>query len=261
MVDKPKNLDKTADREALGHAWSRMIDCIVHDLTTPLATLRMIGMGLEEMIPHLIEGYKVALKNGLIESKFKEDDLKFTEKQAVPEIALDITQLFDFLRLLNPYKEKLFFNPPDMTLLSIQTYIQEVLKKFPFSDEKQKSLIHIKSDYDFTFAADLFFIEQLLSNLLRNALYYINSEGKGEITIWAEEKEDYNVLHLKDTAKGMNEEQLSRVFNRFFTERDNKIVPGLGFCRLALLQQGGNVLCHSVMGEYTDFILMFPKPL
>lgn len=259
MTDNSKDLHKTDNRDALGQAWSRMVDCIVHDLTTPFAILRMIGMGLEEKIPSLIEGYQLAVKNGLIESKFKEDDLKYIEKQAVPEISSDIKQLSDFLSLLYPYKKKLFFNSPDIKLLSIQACIQEVLKKFPFPYEEQKKLLHIKNDYDFTFAGAPFFIEQLLSNLLLNALYYINSEGKGEITIWAEEKENYNALHFKDTAKGMNEEQLSRVFSRFFTKRDDNIVPGLGFCRLALLQQGGDVLCHSVNEEYTDFIVMFPK--
>ncbi|HEX4045558.1 MAG TPA: hypothetical protein VHZ76_07830 [Gammaproteobacteria bacterium] len=50
-----------------------------------------------------------------------------------------------------------------------------------------------------------------------------------------------------------------RIFERFFSTQNGKIVPGLGFCRLALLQMGGNIFCDAIKGESTDFIIKFPK--
>jgi signal transduction histidine kinase len=99
----------------------------------------------------------------------------------------------------------------------------------------------------------------VLFNLLKNALYYIRAASKGEISIWCEQNEKFNILHFKDTGLGMDKEVLEHIFERFFTRTRHGSGVGLAFCKLVMQSFGGDIICDSVKGEYTDFTLSFPK--
>ncbi len=245
--------------EKLSRAWARMIDCITHDLTTPLVTLRMTGENTGNLFANLVEGYKLAVKNNLIEAAINERHLKLLEKILVSEIKNNTSAMIEFLRLLHPLNQALLSNSEEIQLLDAKSCIEATLNKYPFSDEKERSLIQVDYKYNFKFSCSPLFMEQLFSNLLSNALYCIKQTGKGKINICIEEEHHYYVVRFKDTAKGMDDLMLLQIFNRFFSRRNNEIVPGLGFCRLAILQKGGDVLCHAVKGEFTEFVIKFPK--
>jgi signal transduction histidine kinase len=56
----------------------------------------------------------------------------------------------------------------------------------------------------------------------------------------------------------MKAEAEQKVFDRFFSVRNDEIRAGLGFCRLALINLGGAISCKSVEGEYTLFTIELP---
>lgn len=244
--------------DELGNAWSRLIDCISHDIASPLASLRATGKILEEVFPALVTTYQVATNNKLEIPEISARKLEASGR-LICNIESEINRLTDFLNLLRPYDKKLISDSQDIKSLSIKSCVDNLLNKFPFSNDKERKLVHTDCKHDFQFRCAAIFIENLLNNFLENALHAIQKANKGEITIWTSEDADYNILHFKDTSLGMDEDAINEVFKRFFKKIDNVIVPGLGFCRLAMLQMDGNVICKSVKNEYTEFLIKFPK--
>jgi len=104
-------------------------------------------------------------------------------------------------------------------------------------------------------------MRHVLFNLLKNALYYIEAANKGEIYIRAEKTPDANILHFKDTGKGMASSMMPYVFERFYSKTQHGTGIGLAFCKSVIESFGGKISCESVEGEHTTFILEFPKSL
>lgn len=245
-------------RDQLAEAWVKMVSCIVHDVTSPLVTIRIAAGGIEEILPDLIEGYLLAARHDLITPKFSEKDLEMFGKEATSGIKKEVTRILDFLKLLFPYNQIVLSGSKDKASLDALAYVDEVLKKYPFTDEKERYLIQVNNGYTFAFNDLPPFIECLFLHLLDRALTAIRNTGKGELSIWAETEANYHLIHFKDTSKSIEGNELAHVFSSFFAKREGATVPGLGFCRLALLQNGGDVVCHSVE-SYTDLIVKFPR--
>lgn len=99
----------------------------------------------------------------------------------------------------------------------------------------------------------------MIFNLLKNAIYYIRDANKGKIYIWAEHDVNFNILHVKDTGKGISASILPNIFNQFFTNTPHGAGIGLTFCKMVMERFGGDIICYSKKGEYADFILYFPR--
>ncbi len=63
------------------------------------------------------------------------------------------------------------------------------------------------------------------------------------------------------TASGISKKFLPKVFTLFGSQMSFQGGTGIGlaFCKLIMRSYGGNITCSSIEGEYTGFILKFPK--
>ncbi len=97
-----------------------------------------------------------------------------------------------------------------------------------------------------------------LSHLVLNAKEAIEEEGEIEINLGKEQ--NYAVLEVKDTGRGMSEGEISRAFEPFFSTKSLEENPGLGltFVKKFVEKLGGEIQLHSSSGKGTSVILKFP---
>jgi signal transduction histidine kinase len=114
-------------------------------------------------------------------------------------------------------------------------------------------------EVNFHFWGDKTLMVHTLFNLFKNSLYYIHAAKKGIIEIWCEKKEDGNILHFKDTGKGILSDALPKLFEKFYTTTYHGTGLGLAFCKLAMTGFGGSIKCTSEYGEFTEFEMIFPN--
>lgn len=114
---------------------------------------------------------------------------------------------------------------------------------------------------EFTIKADPFRIEQLLTNLVDNALKYTE---KGGISIHAEHTEQAAVITVSDTGVGIPREHLGRIFERFYVvdKSRSRIIGGTGLglaiAKHIAVLHGGRIEVRSTPYSGTSFRVTIP---
>ena len=251
---------KTTNLDQLNTAWASMMACVTHDLTTPLLSLEMTTTNLARVFTSFAEGYHLAVKNNLLTPTLSDKHIAAAQNAlSAGGIESELAYLLDSLNLLHAYTQKSLPNSPDNKLLDIQHCLIETIKKYSFLDENERLSIDIEITNNFSFSCPLIFIESLFLNLLNNAFHFIRKTNQGRIQITTEETETFFMLYFKDTTGAMSENIAQKILHRFFVKQDGHIIPDIGFCRLALLQRGGDLSCNVIQGQETLFTIKFPK--
>jgi PAS domain S-box-containing protein len=107
-------------------------------------------------------------------------------------------------------------------------------------------------------------IEDAVLNLIINAIEAADSDGEVKIRVarsendHAEESEDEAIVEVSDNGHGISEEDLTRVFNPFFTTREAGTGLGLPAVRRIARAHGGGVRVNSSPGKGSTFTLHLP---
>ncbi|HAU2073323.1 TPA: histidine kinase dimerization/phospho-acceptor domain-containing protein, partial [Legionella pneumophila] len=154
---------------------------IAHDLRTPLASI-YLQAELQELIVE-------RLNNPEVQKDLKENLSKITR-------GIEMSNQLIRMQLNNIQRDKL--DTSTFSIYSIKKLLKASLEEYPFK-ENQKSLIHLNDKNDFSIWIDEVGFKNMMWNLLKNSLEYIEETNKGEISIWLEqgwEKENFNYLHI-----------------------------------------------------------------
>ena len=99
-------------------------------------------------------------------------------------------------------------------------------------------------------------LTEIFMNLLANAVQAVPQDGR--ITVTAESKNGHHYVRVSDNGPGIDAASVSKIFNPFYTTRDNGTGLGLAIAR-KLAETNHGDLCydaHADMGA--DFILTLP---
>jgi len=99
-------------------------------------------------------------------------------------------------------------------------------------------------------------IKQVLVNLLKNAMQAMNRGGR--VTVTTETMGEDAALIVSDTGAGMTEEQISRVFQPFFTTKEKGTGLGLMIVQRIVRDHGGQIDVESASGKGTTFRIRLP---
>jgi len=116
-----------------------------------------------------------------------------------------------------------------------------------------------------TFESDRLSMEQILGNLIENAVKYLDHERPGRIVISGADRPGGWVEYVvADNGRGISERDHERIFELFRRSgRQDRPGEGLGlaFVRNSVRRLGGSIEVESVLGEGSTFRLKFPKRL
>ena len=106
-------------------------------------------------------------------------------------------------------------------------------------------------------------IKQLVMIMLDNAHKYTNEKGKIDITLEKDKK--MVVFRVRNTGKGIAEEDLSKIFNRFYRGdrsrhiEQNSFGLGLSIAKSITSELGGEIHASSKENNWTTFTVMLPR--
>jgi len=214
---------------------------VAHELNNPLGIISAYAEDLEEQ---LNEGpAKKILADGLIQ-----DYILVILKQV--KRCKEITD-----NLLN----FTYQSSRESSETNLGEAVQGTLKLVKYRLEQKKIITNVEiADHIPPIRGDLGEIQQVLLNVITNALDALHVGGKLEINALAEEE----TVRLKviDNGCGIKEQDLERICDPFFTTKEPGKGTGLGLsiCYGIMQQLGGDLQVESVQGEGTRVTLAFP---
>jgi len=130
------------------------------------------------------------------------------------------------------------------------------------ADEKSISLdLHNDGPFSTVFANKRG-MEEVLTNLITNAIKY--SPEQSTITVSARMENDYVRIIVEDDGYGIPEEDLERIFDRFYRVKDENTRTqqgtglGLSLVKSIVESHHGSIRVSSTLGEGTRFTILIP---
>ncbi len=213
---------------------------MAHEIRNPLNFINL-------SVDHLGEKYKP----GTAEDKERFEHLISGIKQEIRRLNKLVSDFLDYSR---PFKLKKEY-------LSFTVLMEDVLALIWAKAEADGiNIIRDKSlDVELYVDPDLF--KSCILNVITNAFHAMGSSKKaGVLRIKEEIVNDTFVLTLNDNGKGVAQEDLEKIFEPFFSTKQDGLGLGLPMTRRVMEEHGGKVELHSVVGEGSEVRLTLPLP-
>ena len=101
-------------------------------------------------------------------------------------------------------------------------------------------------------------IEQVLINLLKNAVEACQERSYPEVRVNAFRREGVPVITVSDNGYGIVPEAMDKVFVPFFTTKQGGSGIGLSVCRQIMNRHRGSISLDSQVEKGSSFVLRFP---
>jgi signal transduction histidine kinase len=147
---------------------------------------------------------------------------------------------------------------------SMSELIQDVVERYNnAADEKKLHMSYdIPEDDPLEIEGDREKIEAALSNLVKNAITF--TDANGQVGIKAERSDGYVNVYVVDTGIGIPEDEIERVFERFYqveshlTRKHGGMGLGLSIAKAMVEMHNGQIWCESKVGTGSLFSFMLP---
>lgn len=262
VIGAVSNYDSERIRIEQERAMLATAGSIAHELRTPLLGIRSGAAGLAKYLPTLIAGYHLAREHQLPVPAIRLAHLE-AMKGVLERIEVEAGHSNAMIDMLLVSARLSGSAAQPAVTCSIAQCIDTALRRYPFT-EAERLLVFWNRQGDFSFLGSELLTVHVLFNLIKNALRHIAESGKGSILISIHQSIWANQVTFRDTGSGIMPDSLPHIFTRFYTSNtDNDIVLGAGiglaFCRDAMQMFGGSIECVSEPGEFTEFVLTFPR--
>ncbi|SEP41039.1 PAS domain-containing sensor histidine kinase [Mucilaginibacter sp. OK283] len=238
-----QNVSEALD-ETESKAWSKLLNVMTHEIMNSVAPISSLADTLKNRLqsPEITETMEATeledLELGIDTIKRRSDGLlKFTESYR----SLNKITKLERDRIL---VRNLFEN------------LNSLMK--PTLSKKNIELEIILRDPALAIEADINLIEQVMINLLVNAIEAVKDRDEPRITLSAEAQNNSKTLvKITDNGMGMPHELLDKIFIPFFSTKKTGSGIGLSLCKQIMLLHKGNIQVLSTEGKGSSFILQF----
>jgi len=103
-------------------------------------------------------------------------------------------------------------------------------------------------------------IKQVILNIISNAIHATGPGGQVEITSHVDLEENMLVINIKDNGPGIPPEQLPKIFDPFYTTKEQGTGLGLTLSQRIIEGHGGKIKVSSRVGEGSCFSIYLPLP-
>ena len=149
----------------------------------------------------------------------------------------------------------------ELTPINLESVINELLSLVENEIKERNAIVEVKAPLSPVLAHQTT-LNQIIANLVSNALKFVEPGRKPVVRIWAEEGLDTIRLIVEDNGIGVEPTHQTRIFGLFERLHNNSLYPGTGV-GLAIVRKGvermnGRVGVESALGKGSRFWIELP---
>jgi nitrogen fixation/metabolism regulation signal transduction histidine kinase len=238
-----QNVSEALD-ETESKAWQKLLSVMTHEIMNSIAPISSLAETLKYRLKQL--AVRPEMENGSM------DDL---------ELGIDTIKRRSegLLKFAETYR-----NLNKITTLNLKKiYVRDLFENLhhlmqPTLDQKNIELDIVLKDPDLELDADTNLLEQVLINLVVNAMEAVKEREEPRIILSAYYANNHRtVIKVADNGTGMPEEILDKIFIPFFSTKKSGSGIGLSLCKQIMMLHKGNIQVQSVEGQGTAFMMQF----
>lgn len=243
LSELAKTLEYTKDELSKTENLRReLLANVSHDLKTPLTMIKAYA----EMVRDVT--YKDDTK------RTKDLNIIIEETDRLNVLVNDILELSK----IQSGTQKLTIEQFDL-----EKFVKNIIKRYDIMSENKKYKFKVSINKNIIVSADRKRIEQVMYNLINNAINYTGDDKK--IIISALELENTVRIEVKDTGKGIDKEELENIWDKYYkidkTHSREQVGSGVGLSivKNILINHNCNYGVESIKGNGTTFYFELPK--
>lgn len=229
-------------------AWQNLVRVLTHEIMNSVTPISSLAGTMEAEINDHLKG----------------PDEKSLQKDQLSDIHLSLQTISkrseNLIQFVKEFRSLTHIPKPRLQTFLVCTLLDEIcmLHKNELAEKKIKLSVNIDPP-DLTLLADRGLIEQVLINLVKNAIQSFDEDQEAKvITVTASVTEKSRpVISVRDNGSGIDPEALEKIFIPFFTTKKSGSGIGLSLSRQVMRQHQGTLTVKSTVGEGTEFFMRF----
>jgi signal transduction histidine kinase len=219
-------------------AWQKLARVLTHEIMNSITPISSLATSVRELLDDGLPSHASDVR------------------EAVQTIERRSQSLLGFVQA---YRSLTRIPRPDLSIFPVRRLLEDV--ELLFRNELTQYGIALETSIDpsgLDLTADKSLIEQILINLVRNAIQALQGTERGRIHIRAFLGERGRpMLQVTDNGPGIEPEALEKVFIPFFSTKSDGSGIGLSLSRQIMRAHGGTMGIKSSPGEETTVTLRF----
>ncbi len=228
-------------------AWQNLVRVLTHEIMNSVTPISSLAGIVEEDLKHRMDNQS--------EMPLKKEELEdmYLSLQTISKRSAGL------IRFVKEFRNLTHIPKPKLADVRLKELLEEMalLHKKELADHT--IIINVEvSPSELTVRADKTMIEQVLINLIKNAIQSFDEQLNRVIELRAYSSEKGNpVISVKDNGAGIDVEALEKIFIPFFSTKKSGSGIGLSLSKQIMRQHEGNITVKSKLGEGTEFLLRF----
>ena len=238
-----QNINSELDQKEI-EAWQKLISVLTHEIMNSVTPIASLSNAI----------------NGMLSAQDSFNDLTGEDKEDVISSLKTIeNRSKGLVRFVDAYKH--FSRVPELKLTSVDLHlliqrIADLLRPDIKKSGLELTLSLVKGPL--TILADRDLIEQVLINIVKNAIEAMKSQADGAICITTGRNSGgRKVITITDNGPGISDDILERIFIPFYTTKKQGTGIGLSFARQIMKLHNGDVTVKKPADRGTVFMLIF----
>lgn len=231
-------------------SWQTLIRVLTHEIMnsmTPISSLSSTAFDLIDSFEQADSG-----KNG-------EDDIREILGDLRSALTTIHNRSLGLMEFVNAYRNLTLIPLPQLEIVSIREMVSRVSRLLSAPLERNNiDFLHFIAPETLEVTADKGLIEQVLINLILNAIDAVNGRDNARIELHSSMNNlGKVVIQIRDNGPGIVEEALDKIFIPFYTTKKAGTGIGLSFSRQVMRLHNGSISVQSVPDDKTTFTLTF----
>ncbi|MGV3686379.1 MAG: sensor histidine kinase [Daejeonella sp.] len=236
-----QNINEALD-ETESKAWQKLLSVLTHEIMNSIAPISSLADTIKNRLGSL--------------------DKSLDPDNSLADLELGIGTIKrrseGLLKFAETYRNLNKITKPNVQPLFVRDLFENLHSLMqPTLEQKNIELEIIIKDPNHIFEADLTLVEQVLINLLVNAIEAVKSNAAPQITLYADRSNEKTIIKIMDNGVGISEDLLDKIFIPFFSTRKTGSGIGLTLCKQIMVLHNGNIQVASRQGQGTSFVLQF----